>query len=618
MTGTLKESGEIKSVVTQADIDAQAKIIGGLRLTWGDDLCIIGEEDESEAKLNMGGGPLNKELLGDSILDENLPLDEIALFVDPLDGTREFVEGRLQNVACLIGITRHNRPIAGVISLPFPDGNAHGNVQVHYAVADQEGSAGIWPNEAKNTKSTEAQGKSDGESITILTGDSTDPVLVNATNCAKTIAKNHKHVLVGGTAAKLRIVATEPNCLAVLHFKTELWDTCAPQALISSKGGKVTDLFGSPLVHSSDRPFGNVFGVVASSGGPEVSKVHDELCKRMRADPASVHKIFGKWMGGGDAVPPAVPQAMDVARDLNGIPFSTEEIQRDLLGESSNAKLRSYSFPESGAWRGMMSNGGRVQLDWEKENEVTQDDLPSTIFYKRIVMADLDHARAKLKTAPHKLVRDVKSYQVETSFLTSRACQEGLINEAGLRINKVYGADLRPVSEERSPKEQLESSFSVFLEDFDVEHGWSQQWLLDEEAAKAALETFARMHAYFWVGSNFWKKDGGKFGEELEHAVWQNGGYMQPKLQGYDQFEKVATGWTNRYPTFKDALAKIPELEGVDLVNLGQRLEQVAKTVGKLSHPFAHTDDGDGSTKRLLKYRTMIHGDPKQGMYDLW
>ena len=53
-------------------------------------------------------------------------------------------------------------------------------------------------------------------------------------------------------------------------------------------------------------------------------------------------------------------------------------------------------------------------------------------------------------------------------------------------------------------------------------------------------------------------------------------------------------------------------------MNLGQRLEQVAKTVGKLSHPFAHTDDGDGSTKRLLKYRTMIHGDPKQGMYDLW
>ena len=45
--GTLKETNEIRSVVTQADIDTQNVILNGLRNTWGSNtLRIIGEEDE--------------------------------------------------------------------------------------------------------------------------------------------------------------------------------------------------------------------------------------------------------------------------------------------------------------------------------------------------------------------------------------------------------------------------------------------------------------------------------------------------------------------------------------------------------------------------------------------
>jgi 3'-phosphoadenosine 5'-phosphosulfate (PAPS) 3'-phosphatase len=547
---------------------------------------------------------LRKSLLEDKPLlqDEEIPLEDLALFVDPLDGTREFVEGRLQNVACLIGIARKNRPIAGVVCLPFPEGSTESDPRVHYAIADQPNSAGTWPVQEVPNDATEES----STGFTILTGDSNNPVLVNATACAKSIAKDQNHhVIVGGTAAKLRWVATEPNCLAILHFKTELWDTCAPEPLIASKGGKITDLFGSPLVHAPDRPFGNIFGVVASS--KEAAQLHDELCANMRADTESVHKIFGTWMG--NAVP-TTPQAMDVARDLNGIPFTVEELQKEVLGdeEGQGASLKSYSVPESGAWRGMMSNGGRFLLDWEKDASYSRD-LPSSVFYKRIVMADLAHARDKLTSAPHKLVRDVKSYQVETSFLTSRACQEGLIKEAGLRINKVFGSDLRPVAEELGPKEQLESRFSVLLEDFDSNDGWEQQWLLDEEATKAALGSFARMHAYFWTGSDFWKREGGKLGEELEQSVWSNGGYMQPRLQGFDQLEQVAKGWAQRYPTFSDALAEIPELQGAELGSLGERLEKIASAVGEKSHPFGH---GEGESEQFKNYRILIHGNPKQ------
>jgi hypothetical protein len=113
------------------------------------------------------------------------------------------------------------------------------------------------------------------------------------------------------------LVASEtPNSVAILHFKTELWDACAADALLLSQGGKVIDLFGSPLIHSPTRPFGNIFGVVASSGDGNASKFHHELCRRMGDDARSVQSIFGNWMGTG--VPITEPQAIDIACGLDG------------------------------------------------------------------------------------------------------------------------------------------------------------------------------------------------------------------------------------------------------------------------------------------------------------
>ncbi len=45
--------------------------------------------------------------------------DEIIIFIDPMDGTREFVEGRIQNVQCLIGITINGVPVAGAMGMPM-------------------------------------------------------------------------------------------------------------------------------------------------------------------------------------------------------------------------------------------------------------------------------------------------------------------------------------------------------------------------------------------------------------------------------------------------------------------------------------------------------------------
>mmetsp|Transcript_25033 Transcript_25033/g.69034 ORF Transcript_25033/g.69034 Transcript_25033/m.69034 type:complete len:852 (-) Transcript_25033:3662-6217(-) len=633
--GSLKIGGDARSVVTQCDIDAQASIIGALRETWGDELLIIGEEDDNDAAGEAGSSRLLRSdiLFGTTEvptplttnLDEEIPLKELALFVDPVDGTREFVEGRLQNVACLIGITRNSRPVAGIIGVPFPGGkdDLSCEAEIHYAIADLNNFAGVWqPQREREPKSVPASktesGDDDMPGMTILTGDSSNPVLKKTTAVARSLAtgENLRHDIVGGTASKLRMVAsaTTPT-VAILHFDTQLWDTCSAEALLKCKGGKITDLFGAPLVHDPKRAFGNIFGVVASSKGG--SELHDQLCRSMRADAESVHTIFERWIG--DNPPPSdVSQAIDVARDLDGIPYGLDDLQHLLREENSaNRKLTGYSVPEDDAWRGLMSNGVRFQLEWEEtgnaaeeEEEEPSESPPSDIFYKRIVMANLDHARDKLKTAPHKLTRDVRSYQVETSFLTSNACKY-LIDDAGIKINKVLSSDLRPVLAD-TPKELLDSSFSIFLEYFQTSDGWKQHWLLPREETLASLEQLANMHAYFWHGSDFWKKDEGKAGKDLESAVWPNGGYMQPKLQGYDQLKKVRSGWEGRYPSFRDNLENVPELQGADIQSLGKRLEEVAPIVGIKAHPFA---DAETKDSELSKYRTLIHGDPKHANF---
>ena len=244
----LKEEGNIKSVVTQADIDAQKRIIAGLRSTWGDELLIIGEEDDDDDDVVVPNDDddddkkrnhLALDLLDHTtIVDdaEEVDMEDLVLFVDPLDGTREFVEGRLENVACLIGIAKRGRPIAGVIGLPFPSGTLDGGggddsgVEIFYAVADQKGSMGAWCPRSSSSQSlplelssSTAKKLDEYSGITILTGDSKDPVLVNATSNVKALAgPEHRHLIVGGTAAKLRLVATTPNSIAVLHFVTEV------------------------------------------------------------------------------------------------------------------------------------------------------------------------------------------------------------------------------------------------------------------------------------------------------------------------------------------------------------------------------------------------------------
>jgi len=596
---------------------AQRVIVSSLMAKWKKDdaLTIVGEEDESVTvdqdsvmeldECLIENAQLTFYLPNDKSNDEEekppdmLELSQLVLFVDPLDGTREFVEGRLDNVQCLIGACYKGKPLMGCCGLPFPtsstgnEDNVSTTEVVYGLVGQGVGKAAMRKGSGGDDEIVSCElptmkrfnGGKDG--VSISSGDSAGikPAVALAKEVFTSQGRSSfgglavEHQIVGASGNKILQVAYGTSTVCVQHDKTSLWDTAAPTAILSSLGGKVTDYFGDPLIYDK-KVLGNKLGVIASAPGAE--EEHLLLVEAMRGDKncLSILEKYGLNIQDDAATS---SQCVDIVRDLQGYPLPVEYFAEKL----NVPDTKSYSCPENEAVRGLMSNACRIHLS------------PSgtTAFYKRIIFENLSHAQEKMKSAPHKLVRDVNSYKVETSFLSSIACK-AVIEKAGLHIPKCYDANLEP-----NDVNPIESKFSVLLEDLSPSDGWSQRWLLeDEDECKATLTTLAKLHAFFWHGSSFWNDQ--EAAKELEDGVWESASYVQPKLQTLNQCRNVANGWASSKLKCEKELSSFEYWD-----NLGTRLESTAEENGRQAHPFAE----EGSLSDEYKqYRTFVHGDPKQ------
>ncbi|KAL3791454.1 hypothetical protein HJC23_011510 [Cyclotella cryptica] len=174
-----------RSALTEADEASQAVVMECLRCCWEEEmkvtdgsktprLWVVGEEDDNEEgtfsikrDVSRGGGAFETferynvprpdvvPILTDVVSDmgEEQQHDVVSLeqrrqqqqqsmtgkknkqynfivFIDPLDGTREYIENRIHNVQCLIGITLNGIPIAGAVGLPFGSGSARDDANV--------------------------------------------------------------------------------------------------------------------------------------------------------------------------------------------------------------------------------------------------------------------------------------------------------------------------------------------------------------------------------------------------------------------------------------------------------------------------------------------------------
>lgn len=226
--------------VTRADRESEAVILAGLRRAF------------------PGHGILSEE----SAREATWRLDGYTWIVDPLDGTKDFIAG-LQGFSVMLGLLEKDRPVLGVVHQP--------TTGITYRAARGHG----------------AELLRDGERPTPLQPSTeTEPsrlrlVVSNSHRSEKT--EQVKRALgiedelrLGSVGLKVGLVARAERDLYVHpSSRCKLWDVCAPEAIITIAGGKMTDLHGAPLRYGP----GEIFvqgGIVASN-----RVCHDEVIRRI-------------------------------------------------------------------------------------------------------------------------------------------------------------------------------------------------------------------------------------------------------------------------------------------------------------------------------------------------
>uniref|UniRef100_A0A0G4IAH1 3'(2'),5'-bisphosphate nucleotidase 1 n=1 Tax=Chromera velia CCMP2878 TaxID=1169474 RepID=A0A0G4IAH1_9ALVE len=263
----------------------------------------LGEEGGGEIVQLEGGR--GKEGAGEDT-QVRLPVDVEALpygkvhprrlscWVDPLDGTAEFVRGDLQSVTTLIGVALDGVPVAGVIAKPFGDAALQ-------AEGEGEGASVLWALAGAGAFLWSGDPHSPHRRLHVSDPGTHRPSLEDggpreaATEprhvCCSGLAFEERHappvsvplacavttrsrsttaleraldklsatriVRAGGAGNKFWDVAVGAADVYVFpRGGTKRWDACAGEAILRAVGGVVSDVFGRPYRYYLPSPLG--------------------------------------------------------------------------------------------------------------------------------------------------------------------------------------------------------------------------------------------------------------------------------------------------------------------------------------------------------------------------
>jgi len=241
---------------TQADRSAQDCILASL-FTQYPELKVVGEEGE----LNMS--TVDKSMVVRDVDQTALKLScpaewqgaamgDLTVWVDPLDGTKEYTQGLLDHVTVLIGIAVGSKAVAGVIHQPYynykQDGATVGRTFYGLIGSGVYGLKRVLPpSDQRIVATTRSHG-------TGLVQDALD--ILKPDQVLKVGGAGHKVLLLMEGQASAYVFPS-PGC--------KKWDTCAPEAILHAMGGKLTDIHGSEYEYHGDVEHQNMEGVLATA-----------------------------------------------------------------------------------------------------------------------------------------------------------------------------------------------------------------------------------------------------------------------------------------------------------------------------------------------------------------
>lgn len=238
--------------LTEGDLQSHKAIVHGFHHLFP--LVTVVSEEHEDGDIT---GDDNKEdfshikkissdlLYGES--DIYVPTDDILIWVDPLDATKEYTESLLEYVTTMVCITEKGVPVAGVIHQPFQG-------KTFWAWVGHGHSKELSKPETNNEASLKAP-------RIIVSRSHAGPV--NQTALAA-FGNGGKIIPAGGAGFKVLSLFNKKADAYIHKTLIKKWDICAGHALLRSFGGRMTTLEGKEISYGEKSLVKNNGGLLAT------------------------------------------------------------------------------------------------------------------------------------------------------------------------------------------------------------------------------------------------------------------------------------------------------------------------------------------------------------------
>jgi len=176
------------------------------------------------------------------VAEESVNLDDAVnkrrcWFVDPLDGTKEFI-AKNGEFSVMIGLAIDGKSALGVVFQPSLDKLYRGVVGGE-AVLEVKGQA----------RTLKVSDKADTAQLKLVVSRSHRPA--NIAQIMERLGTNSE-MPSGSVGVKVGLIAEQQADLYVhVSDKSSLWDACAPEAIMHAAGGRFTHVDGTPISYAS-------------------------------------------------------------------------------------------------------------------------------------------------------------------------------------------------------------------------------------------------------------------------------------------------------------------------------------------------------------------------------
>jgi len=227
----------VNDPVTLGDMLSHQQMYFSLLKMWPD-LHIVSEEKSDEVPHQDDIKPINLdteeiEKLLSSSLHSDVRLEDVTVWIDPLDATKEYTENKLEYVTTMVCVALKGRPIIGVIHRPF-----------------QRQTVWAWKGHGRSDIPDYQTNIADvhGGAMKII-------VSMSHAGEVSTIVKrsfgNDTIIIPAGGAGYKALKVAQRNAHAYIHTTAiKKWDICAGNALLETMGGSMKDLQGSDIDYS--------------------------------------------------------------------------------------------------------------------------------------------------------------------------------------------------------------------------------------------------------------------------------------------------------------------------------------------------------------------------------